>query len=106
VDSSLLCPSRFAEAAVPHGTTAIVSDPHEIANVLGMPGISYMRRDAAGVPLRFYFTAPSCVPSTPFETAGAWRLRPRHPHFRAVPEHPPTGSRRCRNCSRRSIPAG
>ena len=71
VDSSLLCPSRFAEAVVPHGTTAIVTDPHEIANVLGMPGISYMRRDAAGVPLRCYFTAPSCVPSTPFETSGA-----------------------------------
>ena len=71
VDASLLCPSRFAEAVVPHGTTAIVTDPHEIANVLGMPGISYMRRDAAGVPLRFYFTAPSCVPSTPFETSGA-----------------------------------
>ena len=70
VDSSLLCPSRFAEAVVPHGTTAIVTDPHEIANVQGMPGISYMRRDAAGVPLRFYFTAPSCVPSTRFETSG------------------------------------
>jgi adenine deaminase len=71
VDSSLLCPSRFAEAVVPRGTTAVVTDPHEIANVLGMPGISYMRQDAAGVPLRFYFTAPSCVPATPFETAGA-----------------------------------
>ncbi|NJD61171.1 MAG: adenine deaminase [Deltaproteobacteria bacterium] len=71
VDSSLLCPSRFAEAVVPRGTTAVVTDPHEIANVLGMPGVSYMRRDAAGVPLRFYFTAPSCVPATPFETAGA-----------------------------------
>ena len=71
VDSSLLCPSRFAEAVVPHGTTAVVTDPHEIANVLGMPGISYMRRDAAGAPLRCYFTAPSCVPSPPFETAGA-----------------------------------
>jgi adenine deaminase len=71
VDSSLLCPSRFAEAVVPHGTTAVVTDPHEIANVLGMPGISYMRRDAAGVPLRLYFTAPSCVPATPFESAGA-----------------------------------
>ncbi|MGE5698677.1 MAG: adenine deaminase [Deltaproteobacteria bacterium] len=71
VDSSLLCPSRFAEAVVPHGTTAVVTDPHEIANVLGLPGISYMRRDAAGSPLRVYFTAPSCVPATPYETAGA-----------------------------------
>jgi adenine deaminase len=71
VDSSLLCPSRFAEAVVPRGTTAVVTDPHEIANVLGVPGISYMRRDAAAVPLRFHFTAPSCVPATPFETSGA-----------------------------------
>ncbi len=71
VDSSLLCPSRFAEAVVPHGTTAVVTDPHEIANVMGMPGISYMRRDAAGTPLRLYFTAPSCVPATRYETAGA-----------------------------------
>ncbi|HZW36550.1 MAG TPA: adenine deaminase [Candidatus Deferrimicrobiaceae bacterium] len=71
VDSSLLCPSRFAEAVVPRGTTAVVTDPHEIANVLGRPGISYMKQDASGVPLRFYFTAPSCVPATPFETAGA-----------------------------------
>lgn len=71
VDSSLLCPSRFAEAAVPRGTTAVVTDPHEIANVLGMPGIAYMRRDARSVPLRTFFTAPSCVPATAFETAGA-----------------------------------
>lgn len=71
VDSSLLCPSRFAEAVVPRGTTAVVTDPHEIANVLGIPGISYMRQDAAGVPLRFHFTVPSCVPATSFETSGA-----------------------------------
>jgi adenine deaminase len=71
VDSSLLCPSRFAEAVVPRGTTAVVTDPHEIANVLGASGISYMRQDAAAVPLRFHFTAPSCVPATPFETSGA-----------------------------------
>ncbi|MBI5420182.1 MAG: adenine deaminase [Deltaproteobacteria bacterium] len=76
VDSSLLCPSRFAEAVVPHGTTAVVTDPHEIANVLGMDGIGYMRRDASGVPLRVFFTAPSCVPATPFETSGA-SLGPR-----------------------------
>jgi len=71
VDSSLLCPSRFAEAAVPHGTTAVVTDPHEIANVCGASGIEWMRRDARGAPLRVYFTAPSCVPATPFETNGA-----------------------------------
>lgn len=71
IDSSLLCPSRFAEAVVPHGTTAVITDPHEIANVLGMRGISSMRKDAATVPLRVFFTAPSCVPSTAFESGGA-----------------------------------
>ena len=72
IDSSLLCPSRFAEAVVPHGTTAVVTDPHEIANVLGTGGIAYMRRDAATAPLRVFFTAPSCVPATAFETSGAF----------------------------------
>jgi adenine deaminase len=71
IDSSQLCPSRFAEAAVPHGTTAVVSDPHEMANVLGAEGVEYMVRDARGVPLRVFFTAPSCVPATPFEGNGA-----------------------------------
>jgi adenine deaminase len=71
VESSMLTPSRFAEAVVPHGTTAVVADPHEIANVLGLAGINYMMRDASTVPLRFFFTAPSCVPATPFETSGA-----------------------------------
>ena len=70
IDSSLLCPSRFAEAVVPHGTTAVITDPHEIANVSGLAGISRMREDASTVPLRVFFTAPSCVPSTPFETSG------------------------------------
>lgn len=71
IESSMLTPSRFAEAAVPHGTTSVVSDPHEIANVMGLDGIKYMVDDAASVPLRVFFTAPSCVPATPFETAGA-----------------------------------
>jgi len=71
IDSSLLCPSRFAEAVVPHGTTAVITDPHEIANVMGLVGISWMRNDAASVPLRVFFTAPSCVPATAFETGGA-----------------------------------
>ncbi|HVO77484.1 MAG TPA: adenine deaminase, partial [Methanomassiliicoccales archaeon] len=71
VESSLLVPSRFAQAAVPHGTTAVVADPHEIANVFGMEGIEYMLQDAKSVPMRFAFTVPSSVPSTPFETAGA-----------------------------------
>jgi adenine deaminase len=71
IESSQLTPSRFAEAVVPHGTTATVSDPHEIANVMGMEGIRYMVQDSESVPLRIYYTAPSCVPATPFETAGA-----------------------------------
>lgn len=70
-ESSLLCPSRFAEAVVPHGTTAVVANPHEIANVMGLEGIEYMAKDSATTPLRFYFTAPSCVPTTKFETSGA-----------------------------------
>ncbi|MHC1681328.1 MAG: adenine deaminase [Methanomassiliicoccales archaeon] len=71
IESSQLCPSRFAEATVPHGTTAVVSDPHEIANVLGMKGIELMLEDAANVPLRIYLTAPSCVPATQYERSGA-----------------------------------
>ncbi|MDD1746319.1 MAG: adenine deaminase [Methanomassiliicoccales archaeon] len=71
IESSQLCPSRFAEASVPHGTTSVINDPHEISNVLGMTGVRYMLDDANGVPLRTYFTAPSCVPSTKHETSGA-----------------------------------
>ena len=71
IESSMLTPSRFAEAVVPHGTTSVVSDPHEIANVLGIPGIKYMIEDASTVPLNVFFTAPSCVPATSFETSGA-----------------------------------
>jgi len=71
IESSMLSPSRFAEAVVPHGTTSVVSDPHEIANVMGLNGIKYMMDDASLVPLRVFFTAPSCVPATTFETAGA-----------------------------------
>ncbi|EKQ55653.1 MAG: Adenine deaminase [Methanobacterium sp. Maddingley MBC34] len=71
IESSMLTPSRFAEAVIPHGTTAVVADPHEIANVLGLAGINYMMKDASTVPLHFFFTAPSCVPATPFETSGA-----------------------------------
>ena len=71
IESSMLTPSRFAEVVVPHGTTSVISDPHEIANVLGIRGINYMIKDASTVPLNFFFTAPSCVPATPFETSGA-----------------------------------
>jgi len=71
IESGMLPPSEFARMAVRHGTLAAVSDPHEIANVLGMEGIDFMIADAARVPFRFVFGAPSCVPATPFETAGA-----------------------------------
>lgn len=71
VESAMLPPSEFARAAVPHGTVATVSDPHEIANVLGVEGVEYMIEDGAQVPFHFAFGAPSCVPATPFETSGA-----------------------------------
>ena len=71
IESSMLNPGSFARAAVSRGTTAVVSDPHEIANVLGIRGIDYMMDDASKVPLRFYFGAPSCVPATSFESSGA-----------------------------------
>jgi adenine deaminase len=71
IESSMLVPSQFARLAVRHGTVATVSDPHEIANVLGAAGVEFMLRDAATVPLVVAFGAPSCVPATPFESAGA-----------------------------------
>lgn len=71
IESSMLIPSEFAPLAVKHGTIATVSDPHEIANVLGIAGIDFMLDDAAKVPFKFFFGAPSCVPATDFETAGA-----------------------------------
>jgi adenine deaminase len=71
IESSMLVPSEFARAAVVHGTVATVSDPHEIGNVLGVAGVEYMLANAAQVPFKFYFGAPSCVPATTFETAGA-----------------------------------
>jgi adenine deaminase len=71
VESSMLVPTEFARAAVVHGTVATVSDPHEIGNVLGVKGVEYMLANAAGSPFKFFFGAPSCVPATTFETAGA-----------------------------------
>ena len=71
IESSLCTPGAFAVAAVSRGTIGVVSDPHEIANVMGMRGIDFMLEDAAKVPLKFWFGAPSCVPATPFESAGA-----------------------------------
>ena len=71
IESSLLIPSEFARLAVVHGTVATVSDPHEIANVCGLPGVEFMIRNGHSVPFHFNFGAPSCVPATRFETAGA-----------------------------------
>lgn len=71
VESSMLIPSEFARLAVVHGTVATVSDPHEIANVLGIDGVRFMVENGKKVPFKFYFGAPACVPATPFETAGA-----------------------------------
>jgi adenine deaminase len=71
VESSLLPPAEFARLAVAHGTVATVSDPHEIANVLGIPGVDFMLADARRSPFTFCFGAPSCVPATAFDHAGA-----------------------------------
>ena len=71
IESSMLTPSQFARLAVVHGTVSTVSDPHEIGNVLGIAGVEYMIEDGRRVPFKFCFGAPSCVPATPFETAGA-----------------------------------
>ncbi len=71
VESSMLIPSEFARLAVTHGTVATVSDPHEIANVLGVEGVEFMIANGKQVPFHFFFGAPSCVPATMFETAGA-----------------------------------
>ena len=67
----MLVPSEFAKIAVVHGTVATVSDPHEIANVLGVKGVDFMIENGKKVPLKFNFGAPSCVPATSFESAGA-----------------------------------
>ena len=71
IESSMLVPSEFAKIAVTHGTVATVSDPHEIANVLGVNGVEFMISNGKKVPLKFNFGAPSCVPATSFESAGA-----------------------------------
>ena len=71
LESSLLTPAEFAKAALPHGTTAVIADPHEIANVLGKKGIVYILKASKGLPLDFYFMLPSCVPATTLETSGA-----------------------------------
>ena len=71
IESSMLAPSEFARFAVIHGTVATCSDPHEIANVLGIKGVEFMLENAAKVPFKFYFGASPCVPATTFESTGA-----------------------------------
>ncbi len=71
IESSMLVPAQFARLAVVHGTVATISDPHEIGNVLGIEGVQYMINNGRQTPFKFHFGAPSCVPATPFETAGA-----------------------------------
>ena len=71
IESSMLVPAEFAKLAVVHGTTGTISDPHEIANVCGMAGVQFMIDNSNTVPFKFHFGAPSCVPATVFETAGA-----------------------------------
>jgi adenine deaminase len=71
IESTLLTPSRLAPVLLPLGTTTVVADPHEIANVSGLDGIEFMLRDSAQIPLEVYLMAPSCVPATTLETSGA-----------------------------------
>src|SRR5213594_3708470 len=71
VESSMLTASEFARAVVPHGTGVVVIDPHEYANVLGLDGIRYVLESSKNLPIDFFIMLPSCVPATPFETAGA-----------------------------------
>ena len=71
IESTMLTPAELARLCVPHGTTAIVADPHEIANVCGVDGIKYMLEASKGIPLNVYFNIPSCVPATPFDESGA-----------------------------------
>ncbi len=71
IESSMVTPPEFAKAILPHGTTTIIADPHEIANVCGINGINFMLNQAKDLPINIYFMMPSCVPSTPFENNGA-----------------------------------
>ncbi|MBW1644365.1 MAG: adenine deaminase, partial [Deltaproteobacteria bacterium] len=71
IESSMSCPTEFARCVLPHGTTTVAADPHEIANVLGAEGIDYMIDSSKDQPMNIYFTLPSCVPATDMETSGA-----------------------------------
>ena len=87
IESSMATPPEFARAVVPRGTTSVVADPHEIANVLGIEGARYMLDASEGLPLTVFVMAPSCVPATHLETSGAellWVMRQEMAHLLAV----------------------
>ncbi len=88
LESALVSPEEFARAVLPHGTTAVVTDPHEIANVMGADGISYMLQATENLPVTVFFMLPSCVPATPLDESGAeldWRaIEPFYTHPRVV----------------------
>ena len=88
IESTMLLPAELARVSVPHGTTAIVADPHEITNVCGVSGVSFMLDASEGIPLTVYIMLPSCVPATPFDEAGAElgakQLRPMYVHPRVL----------------------
>ncbi len=98
LESTMLTPEGFAEAAVPHGTTTVVADPHEIVNVCGLDGFRYMVEASRKLPLEIFFTVPSCVPSTAMETAGsavgpqeireAFRFHPNSPALGEMMNYP------------------
>ncbi|PKL03074.1 MAG: adenine deaminase, partial [Spirochaetae bacterium HGW-Spirochaetae-9] len=71
IESSLLTPAEYARVVLPHGTTTVVADPHEIVNVLGYDGMRFMLAASSDLPLDIFFMVPSCVPATEFDTAGA-----------------------------------
>ena len=72
LESSLVNPTEFVKAVLPHGTTTVITDPHEIANVMGTDGIEYMLQATEGLPVDVRFMLPSCVPATPLDESGAW----------------------------------
>lgn len=88
IESTMLTPAELAELCLPHGTTAIVADPHEIANVCGVDGIKYMLEASEGLPMTVYINLPSCVPATPFDESGAELfaedLKPLYSHKRVL----------------------
>jgi len=101
IESTLLSPRQFCAAVLPHGTSAVVADPHEIANVLGLDGIRYFLAAAESLPLDLYFNLPSCVPACPLETSGA-RLRAADLH--AILPHPKVlGLAEMMNLDRKSV---